>query len=705
MPGTPQINYFNRDFQSLRNDLINWAKQYHPDKLAYFNENNPDILYLEMCAYVGDMLNYYIDKTFNENFRTTAQARESLVRIANDLGFFEIGSTPASTQVILTIKVPAIINPTDGSYQPNSDYLIGIQSGLRARSDSGIYFEILEEINFADERNRKVIPNLDSNGVVIDFTVKKYVTAKAGTTKIQRFYISEDLAKPFLTITLDDIDVTEIIGVIAVPGNQFIAPDDMDFTNPNIAYLEVKYLAQSELFLELNPVQIAQLGTNYIDPIVKQGAMIPISKRFVKRKDATGLTYLTFGSSVISVTAFNQIIQNPLNPINLSFNQILNNTELGEIPPPNSTLFIKYRIGGGKKTDTLTGQISSIVSKTFTLASSSIDFNILQKVRNSLKITNEIPAMGGKDAPSTEEIRAITGKIFAAQDRVVTYEDIKALINNMPAKFGQPYRISCEEIKPNLANFSQLSGGLNIKLDELLTLVTQLDRETKVQEIKDFINSFTTAALNTSSLLSGYSTFWIGEKARLYIISINQDEQLVAPYKNGTTWVFPNELLKWNIKEWLKKKRLMGDWIDIVDGRINNIQIEFTVLVDKNNSQKILIQCLQTLKEYFAINNWQINQPIFIANVQNALQNLNGVINVVEIKFYNIFGIGAESRDPISQRIYAPAETGRYRNNGAAANSSNNKFLMNAIDNIILCWPDTIFEVKYPDNDIIGYVI
>ena len=702
---TPQINYFNRDFQALKNDLINWAKTYHSDKLLYFNENNPDIMYLEMCAYVGDMLGYYIDKSFNERFRTTALARESLVRIANDLGFFEIGSTPASTQVVLTIKVPAYMDGFSGTYQPDPDYLIKIESGLKARSEAGMYYEILEEVNFADASNREIIPNLDGNNVTIDFTIKKYAVAKAGNTKIQRIYITENLAKPFLTITLDDLDVTEIISIITVPGNQYIAPEDLEFEDSSKTYTEVKYLAQNEVFIELNPVQIAQLGTNYIDPVIKQGAMVPVSKRFVKRKDANGLTYLTFGSNIISTTSFNQIIQNPVNITNLSFNEILNNTDLGEIPPPNSTMFIKYRTGGGKNTDALANQITNIVSKSFALASSSVDFNVLQRVRNSLRITNNTPALGGKDAPTEEEIRATAGKVFAAQDRVVTYPDIQAAISNMPAKFGQPFRISCEEIKPNLANYSQLKGGVEFKLTELLSLTTQVERQAKVLEINNFISDFSTAAQDTSTLLSMYPTLWIGEKARLYVLGINQDDQLIAPYKINNTWTYPNELLKWNIKEWLKTKRLMGDWIDIVDARINNIQLEFTVLADKNNPQKVLTQCLQTLKNYFSIYNWQINQPIFIANVQTILQSLNGVVNVVDIKFYNIFGVGNDSKDPLSGRTYAPEEYGRYRNNGAVASIGNNKFLMNTSDNIVMAYPDTIFEIRHPDYDITGHII
>ena len=84
----PLVNYFNRDFAQLRADLMNYAKTYHSDKFAYFNDASPDMMYLELLAYIGDTLNYSIDRAFNESFRNTAQSRESFIRIAQDLGFY-----------------------------------------------------------------------------------------------------------------------------------------------------------------------------------------------------------------------------------------------------------------------------------------------------------------------------------------------------------------------------------------------------------------------------------------------------------------------------------------------------------------------------------------------------------------------------------------------------------------------------------------
>lgn len=710
------VNYLSRDFQSLRESLISFAKTYHSDKFSFFNDASPDMLYLEMCAYTGDMLSFYIDKTFNESFLSTALARESLVRISSDLGFNEIGTTPAQTQVVLTIKVPFKVD-TSGTVVPNSDYLLAIQSGMRLGADSGTPFEVLEEVNFADPQNRTIIPNLDGNNQIIDYTIEKTAVAKAGTTKIQRFYVSDTLAKPFLNVTLDDQTITEIIGVVSTPNSVFTAPVDADFVDPDKAYFQVDYLTQDTKFVEINPVQTSSSSsTSFIEPTVKVGETIPISKRFIVRRDVNDLVTLTFGSSSPSFGAFNSLIQTQVDASTISFNQILNNTALGEIPPANSTLFIKYRTGGGSSTNTIAGQINTIVAKSFFAAGSSVDLTILQQTRNSLAVRNDLPAMGGKDLPSNEEIRATSGKIFAAQDRGVTYEDIKNLIERMPPAFGKPFRISYEEIKPRVTDYSQVENGVNIKLAELLTQTTQIGRQVKAQEITKFLNDLHTgiATIDSSTqvvstldaaslqLLGQIPTLWIGEKARLYIIGIDENGQLVTAIKdeNGI-FTSPNDLLKANIKEFLREKRVIGDWVDIVDGRVVNMQVEFTVMVDKRNKQQTLVEALTKMRDYFSINNWQMNQPIFISNAFTILQEINGVINVVDLKFYNIFGV-----DPITGKQYAPLETGRYRNNKLpAVNTANNKFEMNSINNVILGYPDSIFEVKYPETDIIGNAI
>lgn len=714
---TPTVNYFSRDFESLKQDLVNLARTRHADKLAYFNDASPDIMYLEMCAYVGDMLSYYTDKTFNESFLTTAQAREALVRIVSDLGFFETGTTPSQVQLTLSISVPYKADPITGVIQPDADYLIGIEPGMSLKSDNGTPFEVLEEVNFSDNRNRRVIPTLDGNNQIIDYTIEKTVVAKAGETKIHRFYVSPTLAKPFLQVTLDDKDVTEILGVANTPGSTFIAPIDSEFVNQNTSWFEVKYLTEETKFLPINPLpQPADTFTDLINPVVQIGAQVPIPRRFIKRRDVNNLVTLTFGSSSPSFGAFNSLIETTIDPTTVSYNQILNNTALGDIPPANSTLFIKYRTGGGESTNTVVGQVNSIVAKTFTTAPSTANPTILQQTRNSLAVRNDVPALGGRSVYSNEELKAIVGKSYMAQERIVTYDDLVIMLNQMPADFGRPFRVSYEEIKPRVTNFQQVYNGVNSYLTAILAEATASGRQARVNDTLTFLQNLqngvnytdpltnVTVPMSTLSadLLGATPTLWIGEKARLYVLGIDENGLVVSTTKDTDgNFISPLTDLKNNIKEYLKNKRLIGDWVDIVDGRVINIQVEFTIMVDKKNKQQVLIEALTKVRNYFEINNWQMNQPILTSNVLTILQEIQGVINVVDLKFINVF-----DTDPITGRQYAPQESGRYRNNSlTASNSTNNKFLMNSVNGVILQWPDSIFQVRYPDSDIVGSVI
>jgi len=691
MSNKTAVNYLSRDYKSLRTDLINWAKAFHPDTLNYFNDANPDVMYLEMCAYVGDMLSYYTDKTFNEAFRTTAQSRTSLVRIANDLGFFELGSTPASTQVVFSIRVPYVT--VDGVNYPDPNYLIALKPEVKLKATNGQFYEVLEDVNFADKRNRIEIMNLDSNNQLVDYTIEKYLPAKAGQTKVQRFYVSETLSKPFLNVTINDNEVTEVVGVITEPGNVFVIPEVSEFSDPDKRFYEVRDLVQKTLFLEVNP-------TDTINQTIKTGEQVEVPKRFIARRDENDLVTVTFGNNAISYDTFEELIQTTaVGDLNLS--TVLTNTSLGEIPAPNTTLFIKYRVGGGSKTNAQVGQINNIAYKQFYPPSSSVNFTKLQAVRATLAVVNNIAAVGGKEVPTVEEIRATAGRVFATQDRGVTYPDIRTLIDTMPAKYGRAFRVSSEEIKPKIGNYTELVSYVNGKLSELLDQDTQMERIQKVTEIKDYFNSYEEKAQLTTETLGTAPTLWLGEKMRIYLISRDTDGVLQTLTKQNGIWVSPQDDLKTNISQFLINKRVQGDWVDIVDGRVVNLQCEFTVLADRNRKQEILVQCLQTLKDYFNVENWEMNQPIFISNVITTLQQLNGLINVVDIKFYNIFG-----KDPFSGKEYQPIEIGRYRNNyNTPIGGNQNKYEMVATGNIIKGYPDTLFECRWPESDIIGNVI
>lgn len=711
------INYSDRDFTSIKKDLINYAETRHSDVFASISENSPDLLYIELLAYIGDTLNYSADKAFNEAFKESAQSRDSLIRIANDLGFFDYYARPSSTQAIISIDVPATVNSDGSAMIPDTNYLLSLYSGLQVQFDNGTIFECLDEINFASGANLSIIPNLDSNNQLINYTLQLPIVLQAGQTKIQRFYVSTDNVKPFMEVMINDTQITQILGVVAVAGNTYTTPDDSAFLDLNNIYVEVENLSQQNIFVPINPLndqQSQQLVNAYTDMTINYGDWVNKPQRFIVRRTKDGQTYLRFGSTLIDYSTWNDIISSYdiRDLANFSLNQILNNMSLGSVPNPDTTLFIKYRTGAGSSTNVLSNQNVIILSKQFSAASSSANLAVIQQVQNSLKIVSNLPAVGGTDDLTNEEIRNSVGEIFSANDRAVTYEDVKSLVMKMPVEFGRPFRISYEEIKPQLLNYSQIQGYLNQNLNALLNLQSVTDRQNQIQTIQQFINnipdslasvSFSqntqTLQQTSSNITSNNYSLWFGEKCRLYVLGIDQDQNPVTIYKDANgIWQYPNEILKTNIQNYLKTKRVIGDWIDIVDARVVNFQVAFTIIADKKNKQKVLVNCLTTLRDYFNITNWQMNQPIIVSNVSTVLQQLDGVGAVTSLNFYNIF-----DTDPTNNKIYSPNEIGRYRNNSSIpVTNYNNKFLMNQVNGCILGYSDTIFSLRYPDIDLIG---
>ena len=76
---TKVVNYLNKDFVSLRNALIDYSKTYYPETYKDFNETSPGMMLMEMSAYVGDVLNFYVDKQFREMLLPLAQEKNNII--------------------------------------------------------------------------------------------------------------------------------------------------------------------------------------------------------------------------------------------------------------------------------------------------------------------------------------------------------------------------------------------------------------------------------------------------------------------------------------------------------------------------------------------------------------------------------------------------------------------------------------------------
>jgi len=429
-----KINYFARNFSDVRTELISFVQHFYPQLYQDFNDASIGTMLIELNAATADMLSYHTDRMFTETQIDYAQERRSLLNIARTLGLKIPGKKASITLVDFSVTIPgASGNVFDARYAPIIRY--GAQV-----AGNGQTFETLEDIDFSSPYssggipNRLIIPNRDNNGNPISYTLVKRELVTNGVTKTFKKVINSSDAVPFLEIILPDTNVIDVENVVVKDGTTFIENPSLDeFINPNISWYEVDSLAEDKVFIEDTSRTADNSG-------IKPGKWLSVTRKFIKEYTDTGYCKLTFGSGFSD----EQYLRNYSNEdYVLQIANYFNSTALGEIPKPNTTLFIRYRVGGGAGANIGANVIKSLGNTTIIVNGPNAQNN--QFVKNSLRVNNPIPAFGGGEEPSIEEIRYMTKYNFASQNRAVTIKDYIATIFKMPGKFGVPFRSQVAE--------------------------------------------------------------------------------------------------------------------------------------------------------------------------------------------------------------------------------------------------------------------
>jgi len=601
-----QRSYLGKDFDALRDNLATYAKSYYSDQIKDVSENSVAGMFIDMAAYTGDVLSYYLDYQFNELDLASATDVNNVERLIRRAGVKIGGAAPAIVNVNFYAVIPAQV--VNGNYQPNTQYLPIIQSGTQVTSNSGIVFELSEDVDFgAVDNNGNLaaeykIFSQDSSGNPARFVMKGVGICSSGRVSTETFTIDDNFV-PFRTITLANQNVSEIVGVTDSDGNQ---------------YYEVESLTHDVVYK-------ATTNTKYDADVVEDSlSVIPAPRRFISNGSrVSGKTTLTFGSGDAQ-SLDDDIIPDPselalplygtkktFNKVSIDPNTLLQTRSLG-ISPTSTTLTVTYRYGGGLNNNVGTGTINSI-SRLVHRFPPSTPTSIASTIRATFEVDNTETAVGGEDALTLEDLRAIALNYANSQNRIVTKQDAAARIYTMPSNFGRVYRAG---FRPNPVN-------------PLSTL--------------------------------------------MYVISRNASGQLVLS----------SDTLKINLSKYLNEFRLISDAVDIVDAAIVNIRVRYAVTLNSSAVKNTTLQKInQSLKDYFNIKNFQIDQGILTSDVMNILLNTDGVITVSNLTFESVNGVV----------------------NGTAYSDVIFNVTQNTLNGVIIPPPGGIFEVRYPDFDIIGNV-
>lgn len=453
-----QLTYSKRDFASLRQEQIDFLKKYYPDVFQDFTDASVLSALIDLNAGIADNLHYHIDRSLQETVLDYAQEKQSIFNIAKTYGA-KLPTRSSSIAVVeITVTVPVLGSSEDSSYLPI------LRAGSRF-GGGGESFELLDDINFNAPINaqgsydRTKTPNY-VNGKLSSYTIAKKGLVINGYTNIytKRFTVQPDA---FYQITLPDTNVISIEDVITKPGTEYTTmPTYDEFGNSNYKWYEVESLVDSQIFVVdqskgLDP----KTGLYY-------GEYQEVTNRFIKEFSPEGYCTLTFGSSTEdSNDILDEFIQNSSD---IKLTQFLDNKSLGNAPRKNTTMYIKYRMGGGKGGNLGVGVISEILEPNLIL--NGTDVTKRTAVKNSLTVNNITPSIGGTELPSVDELKYMVAYNFSAQNRAVTLDDYKAIINKMPSKFGRPAKIGVKQIQ-NKIQINLLGYDENGKISNMIPSV------------------------------------------------------------------------------------------------------------------------------------------------------------------------------------------------------------------------------------------
>ena len=350
-----EVKYLDKDFIGFRSNLVEFAKNYFPKTYSDFNESSPGMMFIEMASYIGDSLSYYVDDTLKESLMVYAEDIKSVLALSQYLGYKPKVTSPAITTLSVYQLVPSIGIGLNNI--PDSKYFLRIKEGLQSISTKdGISFRTTDAIDFADATNREisVYQREAITGEPSFYLIKKYVQVISGQLKEATFTFGS--YSPFEKITLNDTDVIQIL--------------DCRDSNNNKWY-EVPYLAQEMVFVdvpntEVNDQDLYQFKTTV--PYILKTIKTP--KRFVSKIDEESRTIIQFGAGDSSASD-EQLIPN-LKNVGLGLPNSISRLEESFDPtnflktktygtsPSNTTITIKYLVGGGVKSNVSTGQLTRI---------------------------------------------------------------------------------------------------------------------------------------------------------------------------------------------------------------------------------------------------------------------------------------------------------------------------------------------------------
>tara|TARA_R100000664_G_C2758918_1_gene148176 strand:- start:1767 stop:3557 length:1791 start_codon:yes stop_codon:yes gene_type:complete len=474
------INYTSRDFESIRDDLVNYAKRYYPDTLKDFSEASFGSLMLDTVAYVGDIMSFYLDYQVNESFIDTATEYNNILRLASQMGY-KFSGAKSTTGVV---SMYAIIPANTVGLGPDTRYMPILKAGSVLKSTGGASFILTEDVRFDDPSNQIVAANTEaSTGAPTSYAVKAQGQVISGIFSTESITVGP--FQKFRTVRIDNPNLVEIVNMFDSEGHEYF---QVEFLSQDVVYKSVPNTDENT----------RQNAPELMRPFVA-------ARRFTVDRDPAGAT-LTFGHGsdsetgtvadpsrvVLQMAAKDYVTDVSFDPSNL-----VGNDKFG-IGPANTTLTITTRENTSENSNAAVGSVTTLSTPLYefndpTIANTTKALNVIA----SIESYNEESFSGTSAQPTREEIRRHAMDAFSSQNRAVTSQDYEALIYMMPGKFGAVKRARVvrdqDSLKRNLNVFiiSEDSFGKLIQSNNALkeNLKIHLNRYRMINDTVDILDA------------------------------------------------------------------------------------------------------------------------------------------------------------------------------------------------------------------------
>lgn len=681
--GENRVSYLNRSYEEYKNDIIDISQKYYSDIFNNYDDAGIGKWLMEIPADIADSLSYNIDRVYQETLINSATSKESLLDIARTNGLKITGPKCAIVEVELSCKVPMnnsnVVDGENNLSKPDESYLPYVKRGTLF-SDGTQTFELTADVDFSVQfddngiSNRQILVNRDGNNNIINYTYKKLAIARAGYSKIYQKRVMDGDVKPFMSITINDNNISNIESIICKESGSAINPVINEFYVDEEKYYDINQLPIQRYFEVNNLCEQYRFGymvdkagdgkydRTYYDPVWEVidefnitdedgGAIIDedtghvitehirmcmkgewkrLKNKFITEFQDDGSLKITFGSGLRNY--YGDVPNNASDFTKYMMTRMEANDYMGVLPESGCTIYVLYHVGGGEISNIGANTLTTITNLNVSIDGNCNDPNDDKKkisVRNSLQVTNPTPSYGGKDAPSEEEIKYIIKYNSAAQNRCVTLKDYYTKISEIHPKYGIPFRHSVVE-----------------------------------------------------------------ENNKVVVYTLGLDYQ-------GHLTSHLSETVAYNIKEYLKEYKCVNDFVEIRSGKVINLSFDINVYIDKSYDKSDVVSRIITLiKDYMDIRKHIMGEDIFLGDLEKEISKLDGVLNLIALRCYNKVGSSiGYSDNSISQSLVDTTNCYNVtREEQLGGTTDDNEIDLNESDKVLYSSIDSMFEIKYPKD-------